>query len=65
MSNKKTAKKYITQNHENGVVWGSIDPPTGDISLYGPAVSATIESQRASSAAAVVLDIFGGVNIPR
>ena len=53
----------VAEPHANNIVYGSVDPLTGALALYGAAHSAAIEAARTSGAPSLSLDIFGGVVI--
>ena len=57
-SNILVERRYI-----NNIVWGSIDPHTGEIAIYAPDISNLIETGYINNETTLKLDIFNGVII--
>ena len=53
----------VTEQYHNNIVWGSIDPLTGEIALYPVDSSTTIEEHSARNDQSVHLNIFSGFTI--
>lgn len=53
----------ITEQYNNNIVWGSIDPINGDIVLYPSDSSNTIEDHLSRNDPSVTLNIFNGLTI--
>ncbi len=52
-----------TEQYTNNIVWGSIDPLTGDLVFYPAAHSETAETHHLQGSPSVHLPIFGGLTI--
>ena len=53
----------ITEQYPNNIVWGSIDPLNGELALYPPDSSVTLEEHNVRNDPSVHLGIFGGLTI--
>lgn len=58
-----TKTTTVTEQYQNNIVWGSIDPLNGEIVLYPPDSSNTIEEHNDRNDQSVHLDIFSGFTI--
>ena len=53
----------INEGYDNNIIWGSVDPTNGNIALYSPDNSKTIEDTLTNGASSVHLNIFNGLTI--
>jgi uncharacterized protein YegL len=53
----------ITDQYENNIVWGSVDPNAGEIVLYPNTESKSIEEHYERKVPSINLNVFGGIEI--
>ena len=58
-----TKTVIVVEDYKNNIVWGSVDPNTGDIVLYSKIESESIEEHHERNEATIYFDVFGGIMV--
>ena len=61
--NPVTKTANPSDQYTNNIVWGTIDPLSGDIIFYPATTSETIETHHLRNSTSITLSIFGGLTI--